>query len=239
MASQLPEDAWAGEWRKFVSHAGNPCGSPSPVLRRRVQNSITRSRQNQPPRAPKWALGGLRRNRRWEALRPPLRGGKRVSGRTFWELLLQRTLEACETMKHGSKINMFGALEIASESTPVLFKSITEQEFNPGSDTPLDRWPGEFVALLWSPVAKQRASARPRLLPGSTYGATEPPCTLPHIFLGKWLLPAPQSENQQHPPQVAPLQPSRRNPSPQQALQAYRTSPHHLKIINAATCGGL
>ena len=89
---------------------GNPCGSPSPVLRRRVQNSITRSRQNQPPRAPKWALGGLRRNRRWEALRPPLRGGKRVSGRTFWELLLQRTLEACETMKHGSKINMFGAL---------------------------------------------------------------------------------------------------------------------------------
>ena len=103
MASQLPEDAWAGEWRKFVSHAGNPCGSPSPVLRRRVQNSITRSRQNQPPRAPKWALGGLRRNRRWEALRPPLRGGKRVSGRTFWELLLQRTLEACETMKHGSK----------------------------------------------------------------------------------------------------------------------------------------
>ena len=110
---------------------------------------------------------------------------------------------------------------------------------NPGSDTPLDRWPGEFVALLWSPVAKQRASARPRLLPGSTYGATEPPCTLPHIFLGKWLLPAPQSENQQHPPQVAPLQPSRRNPSPQQALQAYRTSPHHLKIINAATCGGL
>ena len=38
------------------------------------------------------------------------RGGKRVSGRTFWELLLQRTLEACETMKHGSKINMFGAL---------------------------------------------------------------------------------------------------------------------------------
>ena len=109
----------------------------------------------------------------------------------------------------------------------------------PGSDTPLDRWPGEFVALLWSPVAKQRASARPRLLPGSTYGATEPPCTLPHIFLCKWLLPAPQSENQQHPPQVAPLQPSRRNPSPQEALQAYRTSPHHLKITNAATCGGL
>ena len=73
MASQLPEDAWAGEWREFVSHVGNPCGSPSPVLRRRVQNSITRSRQNQPPRAPKWALGGLRRNRRWEALRPPQR----------------------------------------------------------------------------------------------------------------------------------------------------------------------
>ena len=40
---------------------------------------------------------------------PPFRGGKRVSGRTLWELLLQRTLEACETMKHGSKINMFGA----------------------------------------------------------------------------------------------------------------------------------
>ena len=109
MASQLPEDAWAGEWRKFVSHAGNLCGSPSPVLRRRVQNSITG--------AAKISLPGLQ-NGLLEAsaeivagrLCGPPRGGKRVSGRTFWELLLQRTLEACETMKHGSKINMFGAL---------------------------------------------------------------------------------------------------------------------------------
>ena len=101
---------------------------------------------------------------------------------------------------------------------------------------PLARRICGFVMVSCREAASER---RPRLLPGSTYGATEPPCTLPHIFLGKWLLPAPQSENQQHPPQVAPLQPSRRNPSPQQALQAYRTSPHHLKIINAATCGGL
>ena len=105
MASQLPEDAWAGEWRKFVFHAVNLCGSPSPVLRRRIQSSITG--------AAKISLPGL-----LEAsaeivagrLCGPPRGGKRVSGRTFWELLLQRTLEACETMKHGSKINMFGAL---------------------------------------------------------------------------------------------------------------------------------
>ena len=108
MASQLPEDAWAGEWREFVSHAGNPCGSPSPVLRRRVQNSITRSRQNQPPRAPKWALGGLRRNRRWEALRPPLRGGKRVSGRTFWGTFATHA-RSMRNDKHSSKNQHVGS----------------------------------------------------------------------------------------------------------------------------------
>ena len=219
-------------------HAGNMCGSPSPVLRRRVQNSITRSRQNQPPRAPKWALGGLRRNRRWEALRPPQRRQESfredILGATF--ATHARSMRNDETWFKNqhvwSALNRFridpGSLQIDRGT-----------RIEPGIGHAVGPLARRISALLWSPVAKQRASARPRLLPGSTYGATEPPCTLPHIFLGKWLLPAPQSENQQHPPQVAPLQPSRRNPSPQQALQAYRTSPHHLKIINAATCGGL
>jgi len=54
-----------------------PCRSPvwlaQPGASTEGSKLDHRSRQNQPPRAPKWALGGLRRNRRWEALRPPQR----------------------------------------------------------------------------------------------------------------------------------------------------------------------
>ena len=40
---------------------------------------------------------------------PPSEAAREFPGGHFG-VLLQRTLEACETMKHGSKINMFGAL---------------------------------------------------------------------------------------------------------------------------------
>ena len=107
MASQLPEDAWAGEWREFVSHAGNPCGSPSPVLRRRVQNSITE--------AAKISLPGLQNGLlevSAEIVAGRLcglsRGGQRVSGRTFWGTFATHA-RSMRNDKHGSKNQHVGS----------------------------------------------------------------------------------------------------------------------------------
>ena len=108
MASQLPEDAWAGEWREFVSHAGNPCGSPSPVLRRRVQNSITGAAKISLPGLQNGLLEVSAEIVAGRLCGPPSEAAREFPGGHFG-VLLQRTLEACETINMVQKVNMLGA----------------------------------------------------------------------------------------------------------------------------------